>query len=56
MRTTDPEPTLQRPLGEKVTSPPPSTPTWKPKPGAPEIEIGPNGQLRTNIPGNDKCN
>lgn len=51
MRNTDPEPTPQRPLGEKVTpKTPPSPQTWKPKPDAPEIEIGPNGQLRTNIP------
>jgi len=54
MRTTDPDPRPFKPLGEKVTPPPlPSGPTWKPKPGAPGIEINSDGKLRTNIPGNE---
>ena len=55
MRITDPEPTPQRPLGEKVTpKTPPLPPSWKPKPNAPGIEIASDGsgRLRTNIPGN----
>jgi len=55
MRNTDPEPTIQRPLGERVTPPiPPSPPTWQPKPGAQGIEIDGNGYMRTNIRPNSK--
>jgi len=53
MRTTDPDPTPMRPLGEKATpKPQPSPPTWQPKPGAPGIESDPSGRMRTNIPAN----
>ena len=56
MRSTDSDPIPKPPLGEKVTPKTlPSPPTWKPKPDAPGIEIGPDGKLRTNIPENDKC-
>lgn len=55
MRTTDPDPQPFRPLGEKVTkpAPAPASPLWKPVPGAAKgVEVGPDGRLRTNIPGN----
>ena len=51
MRNNDPEPTLQRPLGERVTKQTPSSqPTWRPKPDAPGIEISSDGKVRTNLP------
>lgn len=54
MRNTDPEPRPCIPVGEKVTQPTPSTPDWKPKPGSPGIEQNAQGELRTNIPENNK--
>ncbi|MGN6518673.1 MAG: hypothetical protein ACTHK2_04525 [Dokdonella sp.] len=48
MRTTDPEPTPQRVLGEKVQRPAPAAPGDKPVPGAQSgIVRGPDGRLRT---------
>lgn len=54
MRTTDdlnPEPPF-KPFGEKIVRPgPPAQPEWKQVPGAAAgVQVGPNGQLRTNIP------
>ena len=50
-RTTDPEPQPQRPLGERVMpAPAPAGPAWKKLPHNPEIETGPDGRLRTNMP------
>lgn len=55
MRNTDPDPRPFQPLGEKVKPPAPaSEPTWRPKPNAPRIEIGPDDRMRTNIPENEK--
>jgi hypothetical protein len=50
MRTTDPEPTPQRPLGEKVVKPVPNSPGWKPLEHNRQVEQDKNGNLRTQIP------
>lgn len=58
MRSTDPDPVPQRPLGEKVTrpAPAPTQPEWKQKPGAAEgVQEDRNGRLRTNFPLNHKA-
>ena len=50
-RDTDPKPGPWRPLGERVQpKPAPASPEWKPVPGSPGIERGPDGKLRTNLP------
>ena len=56
-RTTDPtEPERFQPLGAPIRKPQPPQPEWKPVDGSPGIERNRDGQLRTNIPGNNKCN
>lgn len=44
-----------RPFGPKVEKPaPPAKPEWKQVEGATKgIEVGPDGRLRTRIPGNE---
>jgi hypothetical protein len=52
MRSTDPEPQVQQPLGERVPRPAPTPPApqWKPLDHNKHIEQGPDGRLRTNQP------
>ena len=48
MRTTDPEPTPFRPLGEKVT--PKTPPAPPPKPNEHGIVTDKDGRMSTNLP------
>jgi hypothetical protein len=52
MRTNEPEPQVQRPLGERVVKPgpAPAAPEWKPLDHNKHVEQGPDGRLRTNLP------
>lgn len=54
MRTTDPEPRPCIPVGERVIPPTSPKPEWTPKPGSPGVEQNAKGELRTNIPENNK--
>lgn len=51
MRTNDPtEPERFQPLGEKVVPKADPKPEWKPLPHNADIQTGPDGRLRTNLP------
>jgi hypothetical protein len=46
----EPDPVPWKPLGERVQSPAPRLPEWRPLEHAPCIEVNRQGQLRTNLP------
>jgi hypothetical protein len=55
MRSTDPDPAPQRPLGERVAPAKPHDPEWKPyrdREGNlhPGVEVNSEGKLRTGFP------